>query len=134
MLIIWLFFFFSSRRRHTSCALVTGVQTCALPIWRAQRDQKAVDAALADLKAAAKDGRNIMEPSIAAAKAGVTTGEWAATLRGVFGEYSAPTGVAAAANVLSDDGMDELRGEDAAVVTRRGRPGPTQVGNPGRAG
>jgi (2R)-ethylmalonyl-CoA mutase len=105
-----------------------------LKAWRTQRDQKAVDAALADLKAAAKDGRNIMEPSIAAAKAGVTTGEWAATLRGVFGEYRAPTGVAAASNALTDDGMDELRGEVAAVAKRLGRPVKLLVGKPGLDG
>ena len=61
--------------------------------WRARRDRKAVDAALDALEAAAREGRNIMEPSIAAAKAGVTTGEWGETLRRIFGEYRAPTGV-----------------------------------------
>jgi len=65
-----------------------------LKAWRAARDHGAVEAALADLKAAAADGRNIMEPSIVAAKAGVTTGEWAFALREVFGEYRGPTGVA----------------------------------------
>ena len=64
--------------------------------WRAKRDQAAVDAALANLRAAAESGANIMEPSIALAKAGGTTGEWSAALRGVFGEYRAPTGVGAA--------------------------------------
>ena len=49
--------------------------------------------ALVDLKSAAAEGRNIMEPSIAAAKAGVTTGEWGGVLREVFGEYRAPTGI-----------------------------------------
>ena len=61
--------------------------------WRSQRDQAAADEALANLKQAALDGTNIMEPSIACAKAGVTTGEWGRTLRDVFGEYRAPTGV-----------------------------------------
>ena len=65
-----------------------------LKAWRAARDQGAADAAIADLKAAAREGRNIMEPSIVAAKAGVTTGEWAFALREVFGEYRGPTGVA----------------------------------------
>ncbi len=64
--------------------------------WRAKRDQAAVDAALANLRAAAESGANIMGPSIALAKAGGTTGEWSAALRGVFGEYRAPTGVGAA--------------------------------------
>ncbi|MEY2755804.1 MAG: putative methylmalonyl-CoA mutase, partial [Actinomycetota bacterium] len=64
--------------------------------WRASRDQTAVDRALADLRTAAEDGSNIMPPSIALAKAGGTTGEWAACLRSVFGEFRAPTGVNAA--------------------------------------
>ncbi|MFL5225000.1 MAG: protein meaA [Microvirga sp.] len=61
--------------------------------WRAARDSASAEAALAALEAAARDGRNIMPASIACAKAGVTTGEWGATLRRVFGEYRAPTGV-----------------------------------------
>ncbi len=64
--------------------------------WRDQRAAHAVDAARAELRRAAERGDNIMEPSIALARAGGTTGEWAATLREVFGEYRAPTGVAAA--------------------------------------
>ena len=76
---------------------VEAQQVERLKAWRAERDAKAVKAALADLERAAKEGRNIMEPSIACAKAGVTTGEWGGTLRKVFGEYRAPTGVAQAA-------------------------------------
>ena len=64
-----------------------------LKAWRAARDRKAVTAALAALRDAAAGGGNIMEPSIACARAGVTTGEWAETLRQVFGEFRAPTGV-----------------------------------------
>jgi (2R)-ethylmalonyl-CoA mutase len=64
--------------------------------WRSARDQATVDAALAALHTAAADGTNIMEPSIALAKAGGTTGEWSAVLRDVFGEFRAPTGVSAA--------------------------------------
>ena len=64
--------------------------------WRAARDETAVRAALDDLRRAAESDRNIMEPSIALAMAGGTTGEWAGALREVFGEYRAPTGVAAA--------------------------------------
>ncbi|HUQ37267.1 MAG TPA: protein meaA [Aestuariivirga sp.] len=64
-----------------------------LKIWRAGRDKKAVTSTLAALHDAAAAGRNIMEPSIACAKAGVTTGEWGETLRQVFGEFRAPTGV-----------------------------------------
>jgi (2R)-ethylmalonyl-CoA mutase len=64
--------------------------------WRAARDESAVAAALDELKKAARGSDNIMEPSIALAKAGGTTGEWSSALREVFGEYRAPTGVAAA--------------------------------------
>ena len=105
-----------------------------LKAWRAGRDQKAVDAALAALESAARENRNIMEPSIAAAKAGVTTGEWAETLRKVFGEYRAPTGVSASASALANDGMDELRAEVAAVAKRLGRPLKLLVGKPGLDG
>ena len=64
--------------------------------WRAARDHPAVDAAMAELRRAAVDGDNIMQPSIALAKAGGTTGEWAEALREIFGEFRAPTGVSAA--------------------------------------
>jgi (2R)-ethylmalonyl-CoA mutase len=109
-------------------------QIARLKEWRAKRDQKAVEAALQDLEAAARDGRNIMEASITAAKAGVTTGEWAATLRKVFGEYRAPTGVSATSNALGNDGMDELREEVKAVAKRLGRPLKLLVGKPGLDG
>ena len=61
--------------------------------WRSERDPSAVAAALDDLRAAASGGDNVMPATIAAARAGVTTGEWADVLREVFGEYRAPTGV-----------------------------------------
>ncbi len=67
-----------------------------LAIWRAERDSVAVDAALAALHDAAVNGDNVMEPSIALARAGGTTGEWTEVLREVFGEFRAPTGVNAA--------------------------------------
>src|SRR6476620_9276091 len=70
-------------------------QVAALQAWRQRRNDKDVRQALVDLKSAAAEGRNIMEPSIAAAKAGVTTGEWGQVLREVFGEYRAPTGIGA---------------------------------------
>jgi (2R)-ethylmalonyl-CoA mutase len=68
----------------------------ALRVWRAGRDQAAVDRALDRLVEAAKSEVNLVEPSMACARVGVTTGEWAGALRGVFGEYRAPTGVSAA--------------------------------------
>ena len=64
--------------------------------WRASRDNAAVEAALRELRHAAAEGMNIVPPSIALAKAGGTTGEWGTALREIFGEYRAPTGVAAA--------------------------------------
>ncbi|NQV20086.1 MAG: protein meaA, partial [Rhodospirillales bacterium] len=76
--------------------------------WRAKRDGSAVDAALRDLRDAAEQGRNIMDPSIAAAHAGVTTGEWSQVLRDVFGEYRAPTGVGGVRASSAADGDSEL--------------------------
>ncbi|MEI2713682.1 MAG: protein meaA [Nocardioides sp.] len=67
--------------------------------WKAQRDEGEVATALADLAAAAKTDANLMEATLAAARAGATTGEWAGTLREVFGEYRAPTGVSDAVGV-----------------------------------
>ena len=64
-----------------------------LNAWKKGRDAKSVQSAIEALVRAAKDGANVMPASIAAARAGVTTGEWGAALRGVFGEYRAPTGV-----------------------------------------
>src|SRR5688572_14301388 len=64
--------------------------------WRGSRDSDAVDAALTELRRVAESGENVMPASIALAKAGGTTGEWAAVLREVFGEFRAPTGVAGA--------------------------------------
>jgi len=108
-------------------------QVEALRAWRAARDQKAVASALASLRAAAQEGRNIMEPSIACAKAGVTTGEWGETLRQIFGEYRAPTGVAKAASAAGD-GLEEVRALVEAVSARLGRRLKFLVGKPGLDG
>jgi len=105
----------------------------ALQAWRAARDPAAVEKALADLRAAAAGGRNIMEPSIAAAKAGVTTGEWGETLRQVFGEYRAPTGVAKAAS-MSAAGLESIRVAVDAVSIKLGRRLKFLVGKPGLDG
>ena len=67
--------------------------------WKAERDQAAVDEALATLALEAKTDKNLMAATLAAARAGATTGEWAATLREVFGEFRAPTGVSGAVGV-----------------------------------
>jgi ethylmalonyl-CoA mutase len=86
--------------------------------WRAQRDSAAVEAALAELRRCALDGHNIMEPSIALARVGGTTGEWGAVMREVFGEYRAPTGVAGASrgHSTSPAGEDTGRGGLAEVA------------------
>ncbi len=68
----------------------------SLEAWKAERDEMAVSEALAALAAAAKTDANLMEATLAAARAGATTGEWAGTLREVFGEFRAPTGVSGA--------------------------------------
>ncbi len=77
----------------------------AIQAWRADRDVAAVEAALDGLRDAAKTDANLMDASIACAKVGVTTGEWAGVLREVFGEFRAPTGVSAA---VSNEGRQEL--------------------------
>ncbi len=105
----------------------------ALQAWRAARDNAAVEATLSALRSAAQEGRNIMEPSIACAKAGVTTGEWAGTLREIFGEYRAPTGVSRAA-VSSGEGMAEVRANVERVSARLGRRIKFLVGKPGLDG
>jgi len=101
--------------------------------WREARDQAAVDQALAELKSAASEGRNIMEPSIAAAKAGVTTGEWGRTLREIFGEYRAPTGVGQAVRDDAGD-LDAVRADVEAVSKKLGRRLKFLVGKPGLDG
>jgi len=104
-----------------------------LNTWRAARDPAAVAAALRDLRAAARDGRNIMPPSIAAAKAGVTTGEWALVLRGAYGEYRAPTGVGRAARNESP-APDDVRAAIDRVSKKLGRRLKFLVGKPGLDG
>jgi len=80
--------------------------------WKAQRDETAVAEALAKLAEAAKTDTNLMGPTLVAARAGATTGEWAGTLREVFGEFRAPTGVSGAV------GVAEAGAELAAVRTK----------------
>jgi (2R)-ethylmalonyl-CoA mutase len=113
---------------------VEAQQRAALTEWRAQRDQAAVDAALAELARVARaDAENIMPATIAAARAGVTTGEWSQALRDVFGEYRAPTGVGEAASVSGED-LSELRDEVERVSAGLGRRLKFLVGKPGLDG
>ncbi|WP_170456465.1 protein meaA [Ruegeria arenilitoris] len=101
--------------------------------WRAARDEATVAAALSDLRAAAQSGANIMEPSITAAKAGVTTGEWAEEMRRVFGTYRGPTGVSGSVSNKTE-GLDDLRAAVDAVSDRLGRRLKFLVGKPGLDG
>ncbi|MEK0084244.1 methylmalonyl-CoA mutase family protein [Benzoatithermus flavus] len=105
-----------------------------LAAHRAARDAKAVAAALAGLRAAAQEGRNIMPASIACAHAGVTTGEWAQALREVFGEYRAPTGVSSAAAVVPEDVFAPVRAKVEAASAMLGRRLKMLVGKPGLDG
>ncbi|WP_426031862.1 methylmalonyl-CoA mutase family protein [Caulobacter sp. DWP3-1-3b2] len=105
-----------------------------LKAWRAARDPVAAEAALADLKAAAADGRNIMEPSITAARAGVTTGEWAGALREVFGEYRGPTGVAVVVSTGDAEDVESVKREVERVSQVLGRTLTYLVGKPGLDG
>src|SRR5262245_13199384 len=110
-------------------------QIARLEAWRRSRDGKAVAKALAELQRAASENRNIMEPSIACAKAGVTTGEWGHTLRQIFGEYRAPTGIGrAVATAEADASLEEVRGEVERVSHQLGRRIKLLVGKPGLDG
>jgi ethylmalonyl-CoA mutase len=108
--------------------------------WRAERDQAAVDAALSELARVASDGEareNLMLPTIAAARAGATTGEWAGTLREVFGGYRAPTGVAQASasdGFGREEELSALREEVERLQERLGRRPKILVGKPGLDG
>jgi len=102
--------------------------------WRKARDPSAVDKALNELRAAAKQGRNVMPASIACAKAGVTTGEWGTALRLVCGEYRAPTGVSATARQVGDEGLEEVRKQVEAASHRLGRRLKLLIGKPGLDG
>jgi (2R)-ethylmalonyl-CoA mutase len=112
---------------------VEAEQIARLNEWRVTRDNKAVAAALDALRLAAKNGSNIMPPSIDCAKAGVTTGEWGFALRAAFGEYRAPTGVGSA--VRNDTtGLDDIRAEVDRVSRKLGRRLKFLVGKPGLDG
>jgi (2R)-ethylmalonyl-CoA mutase len=107
----------------------------AIEKWRSQRDDAAVETALDALSEAARDeNTNIMEATIACAKAGVTTGEWSQRLRDVFGEYRAPTGVGDAAVPAEDGSLDELRDKVERVSESLGRRVKILVGKPGLDG
>ncbi len=110
-------------------------QIDALREWRSKREQAAVDSALDELRAAASNpDANVMPPTLAAATAGATTGEWAGVLREVFGEYRAPTGVDNAAAARDDDALTGLRERVEEVSEVLGRRIKILVGKPGLDG
>ena len=108
-------------------------QLARLAKWKSDRDANAVDQSLAALRAAAIDGTNIMGPSIACAKAGVTTGEWADVVRDVFGQYRAPTGVSSNPSNRTE-GLDDIREQVDLVSAALGRRMKFLVGKPGLDG
>ena len=105
-----------------------------LEAWREARDADAVARALSDLREAARGGANIMPPSIAAAWAGVTTGEWAQCLREIWGDYRAPTGVSAEPRLSNSPEIGAVRQEVERVSGRLGRKLTLLVGKPGLDG
>ncbi len=118
----------------------------SLEQWRANRDSLAVEAALEELHAAAELGEDMMKPTLACARAGVTTGEWASALRRSFGEYRAPTGIdATVASGVSATPSTKDSSSDRTSMARvsarvheltasRGRPFRFLVGKPGLDG
>ena len=108
-------------------------QIARLSAWRRQRDPQAVAKALQTLATSAQTGANIMPPSIAAARAGVTTGEWADVMRATFGEYRGPTGVSDAPSNRTE-GLEDLRAEVDRVSTHLGRRLKLLIGKPGLDG
>jgi len=114
-------------------ASAEATQIDGLVRWRNSRDNNAAEAALEGLKLAAREDRNVMEPSITCAHAGVTTGEWADALREVHGEYRAPTGVSGA-RTTSLEAISPLREEAGKVAKKLGRPIKMLVGKPGLDG
>ena len=105
-----------------------------LKSWRATRDNKAVTAALAALREAAGAGHNIMEPSIACAKVGVTTGEWGETLRQVFGEFRAPTGVLLVMDEHPQASLEAIRARVKQLTQELGKTPKFLMAKPGLDG
>ena len=114
-------------------------QVARLQAFRATRNQAEVETALSGLRAAVLNGENIMPASIRCALAGVTTGEWTQTLRDIFGEFRAPTGIGGAATARTVDGetaqeLEELRARVRESAATLGRPLKVLIGKPGLDG
>ncbi len=105
-----------------------------LRTFRERRNRADARAALQQLRDVAASGGNLMPPSIRAAHAGITTGEWADALRSLFGEYRAPTGVVAGAEAARDARLEELRARVGGLAGRLGRRPKMLVGKPGLDG
>jgi (2R)-ethylmalonyl-CoA mutase len=105
-----------------------------LEAFRRRRNPAEVETALRGLRDAVANGQNVMPPSIRAARAGVTTGEWADTLRGLFGEYRAPTGVGQQETHAGGEATEMVRKRAAEVAESLGRPIKILVGKPGLDG
>ncbi|MEO1659778.1 MAG: methylmalonyl-CoA mutase family protein [Pseudomonadota bacterium] len=114
--------------------MVERQQVEALKKWRLDRNEAAAAGALDQLRAAAVSGANIMDPSITAAKAGVTTGEWGAVLRDVFGEFRGPTGVSVVIGTGGDEAIEATKARVASVSERLGRDLTYVLGKPGLDG
>jgi (2R)-ethylmalonyl-CoA mutase len=107
----------------------------SLRAWCAQRDSAAVEDALRELQDAAKTDANLMAATLACARAGVTTGEWCAALRAVFGEYRAPTGVSGAVGAAAAGAeLAAIRQRVQSASDRLGRRLKLLVGKPGLDG
>jgi (2R)-ethylmalonyl-CoA mutase len=105
-----------------------------LRAFRSKRNDADVAAALAGLRDAVTNGRNVMPPSIRAAHAGVTTGEWAGVFRALYGEYRAPTGVAVSVAPEADEALAGIRKDVKRLAEVLGRPPKILVGKPGLDG
>jgi (2R)-ethylmalonyl-CoA mutase len=102
--------------------------------FRSRRNVAEVAAALRNLRDAVANGQNVMPPSIRAAHAGVTTGEWADALRAIFGEYRAPTGVVAREREMASEATEKVRRRVHALALLLGRPVKILIGKPGLDG
>lgn len=109
-------------------------QVASLKAFKSKRDNAKVEAALTNLKNAAKNGDNMLLVSIAAAKAGVTTGEWADALRSVFGEFRAPTGVSGVATAKDTERLLQVRAKVKEFEQKTGERLRIIVGKPGLDG
>ncbi|MGH3656084.1 MAG: protein meaA [Micromonosporaceae bacterium] len=119
---------------HTVDPAVERAAQSSVAAWRESRDADAVTAALQRLQEAAKNGGNLMEPTLACARAGATTGEWAGALREVYGEYRAATGIAAAAAGPGDEEIVAVRSRVTATGKELGKRLRLLVGKPGLDG